>query len=133
MDWPLSCNTQGSSPSAGTFSRRPITRRTSTTRRSPEATIRVGRQLAAPPAMPPPAGDENDEMRTQRRLAEAIYEHRLPPGTKLPEFDLCRIFGVTRGVVRKVLNRLADEQLLDLIPNRGAFVARPSVDQTRDV
>jgi DNA-binding GntR family transcriptional regulator len=82
--------------------------------------------------MPSPATDENDEMRTQRRLAEAIYEHRLPPGTKLPEFDLCRIFGVTRGVVRKVLNRLADEQLLDLIPNRGAFVARPSVEQTRD-
>jgi DNA-binding GntR family transcriptional regulator len=46
---------------------------------------------------------------------------------------LCRIFGVSRGVVRKVLSRLAVDQLLDLVPNRGAFVAKPSVDETRDV
>ena len=78
-------------------------------------------------------GAQADEMRIQQRVADAIYEHRLPPGTKLPEADLCRIFGVTRGVVRKVLSRLAAEQLVDLFPNRGAFVARPSVEQTREV
>lgn len=77
--------------------------------------------------------EESDESRMARRLSDAIYEHRLPPGTKLPEVDLCRIFKVTRGVVRKVLSRLAAEQLLDLIPNRGAFVARPSVEETRNV
>ncbi len=76
------------------------------------------------------AGDEAD---MQRRVADAIYEHRLPPGTKLPEAELCRIFDVTRGVVRKVLGRLAAEQIVDLIPNRGAFVAKPSVAETRDV
>jgi DNA-binding GntR family transcriptional regulator len=81
---------------------------------------------AAPGAM-------NDEARIQRKLADAIYEHRLPPGTKLAEVELCQVFGVTRGLVRKVLSRLAAEHLLDLIPNRGAFVARPSVDETRDV
>jgi DNA-binding GntR family transcriptional regulator len=80
-----------------------------------------------------PAIDENGETRMRRQLADAIYEHRLPPGTKLPEIELCRIFGVTRGAVRKVLSRLAAEELLDLIPNRGAFVARPSVEETRDV
>jgi len=85
------------------------------------------------PSAPSPAADENVETRMQRQLADAIYEHRLPPGTKLPEIELCRIFGVTRGVVRKVLNRLAAEELLELIPNRGAFVARPTVDETRDV
>ena len=80
---------------------------------------------------PLPAGDEDSRVAGQ--LGDAIFEHRLPPGTKLPEVDLCRIFGVSRGVVRKVLNRLAGEQLLDLVPNRGAFVAKPSVDETRDV
>jgi DNA-binding GntR family transcriptional regulator len=74
-----------------------------------------------------------EESRVASAIAEAIFEHRLPPGTKLPEADLCRIYGVSRGVVRKVLSRLAGEQLLDLIPNRGAFVAKPSVDETRDV
>ncbi len=67
------------------------------------------------------------------RLSEAIFEHRLPPGTKLPEAELCRIFGTTRGFVRKVLSRLAGEHLIDLVPNRGAFVAKPTIDETRDV
>src|SRR5262245_34620350 len=79
------------------------------------------------------ASGVTEESRVASRLADAIFEHRLPPGTKLPEADLCRIFGVSRGVVRKVLNRLAGEQLLDLVPNRGAFVAKPSVEETRDV
>ena len=69
----------------------------------------------------------------ERRLADAIYEHRLPPGTRLVEADLCRFFNVTRGAVRKVLGRLATEQLIDLVPNRGAFVARPTVAETRDI
>jgi DNA-binding GntR family transcriptional regulator len=77
--------------------------------------------------------DDSDEGRIQRLIAQAIYEHRVRPGTKLPEADLCRIYGTSRGVVRKVLDRLANEQLVELVPNRGAFVARPSVDTTRDV
>lgn len=74
-----------------------------------------------------------DDLHMQQQVADAIFEHRLPPGTKLPEADLGHIFGVSRGTVRKVLGRLAAEQLVELIPNRGAFVARPSVDETRDV
>lgn len=76
--------------------------------------------------------EPSDEVRIQKQLAHAIYEHRVKPGTKLPEVDLCGIYGTTRGVIRKVLDRLASEQLVDLIPNRGAFVARPSVELTRD-
>ena len=79
-----------------------------------------------------PARDESDETRIQNQIELAIYEHRIKPGTKLPEIDLCRIYGTTRGVIRKVLDRLATEQLVDLVPNRGAFVARPSVEYTRD-
>lgn len=76
---------------------------------------------------------EGDEAWLQKQLTDAIYEHRIPPGTKLPEADLCNIYGVSRGVIRKVLSRLAAEELVDLFPNRGAFVARPSVELTRDV
>ncbi len=77
--------------------------------------------------------EESDESSIQKHLSDAIYEHRVRPGTKLPEADLCRIYGVNRGVIRKVLDRLATDQLIELIPNRGAFVARPSVGLTRDV
>ena len=88
------------------------------------------------PADPPndrAVHDLNDEVRVQRQLSDAIYEHRLPPGTKLPEADLCRILATSRGALRKVLDRLANEQLVELVPNRGAFVAKPSVKTTRDV
>jgi DNA-binding GntR family transcriptional regulator len=79
-----------------------------------------------------PDRDESVESRIQRQIELAIYEHRVKPGTKLPELDLCRIYNTSRGVIRKVLGRLASEQLVELIPNRGAFVARPSVEYTRD-
>ncbi len=88
--------------------------------------------LAEGHAADAPSLDESDETRIQQQIELAIYEHRVKPGTKLPEGDLCRIYGTTRGVIRKVLDRLATEQLVDLIPNRGAFVARPSVEYTRD-
>ncbi|MDB5849979.1 MAG: hypothetical protein JWP29_3731 [Rhodoferax sp.] len=87
----------------------------------------------APDLDGPGAADTTEETRVQRRLAEAIFEHRIPPGTKLPEVDLCRILGTSRGTLRKVLDRLATEQLVEQIPNRGAFVAKPSVEVTRDV
>ncbi|MFO1192899.1 MAG: GntR family transcriptional regulator [Rhodoferax sp.] len=83
-------------------------------------------------AEPADTAEGNDESRVQRRLAAAIYEHRIPPGAKLPEADLCRILGTSRGTIRKVLDRLAMEQLVELVPNRGAFVAKPSVKTTRD-
>src|SRR6188768_4064717 len=86
--------------------------------------------VAAVPAAGPTG---NEELRVQQRLADAIYEHRIPPGSKLPEADLCRILDTSRGTIRKVLDRLANEQLVDLIPNRGAFVAKPSIKSTRQV
>ena len=66
-------------------------------------------------------------------LLTAIFEHRLPPGMKLGEEELARIFGVSRARIRRVLPRLAHEGVVRLEPNRGAFVARPSVAEARDV
>lgn len=67
------------------------------------------------------------------RLLERIFEHRLPPGTKLGEDRLASIFGVSRARVRRVLPRLAHEGLVTLEPNRGAFVAKPSVAEAHAV
>jgi DNA-binding GntR family transcriptional regulator len=67
------------------------------------------------------------------RLLSAIFEHRLPPGTKLGEEALAAIFGVSRARIRRVLPRLAHEGVVALEPNRGAFVAKPTVTEAREV
>jgi DNA-binding GntR family transcriptional regulator len=68
-----------------------------------------------------------------QRFYESIVEHRLMPGTKLTEERVAELFSVSRTQVRGVLQRLAVEQLVTLIPNRGAFITTPSADEARDV
>jgi DNA-binding GntR family transcriptional regulator len=63
----------------------------------------------------------------------AIINHKIAPGMALQEDALAQAFGVSRTVVRKVLQKLAHEKLVDLFPNRGAFVAKPSAEEARDV
>lgn len=63
----------------------------------------------------------------------AILEHRLHPGTKLGEDRLATIFGVSRARIREVFARLAHEQVVNLYPQRGAFVAKPTTEQAIDV
>ncbi len=67
------------------------------------------------------------------RIYNAIVEHRLQPGTKLTEERIAELFSVSRTQVRGVLQRLAVEQLVTLVPNRGAFVAKPTAAQAHDV
>ncbi len=67
------------------------------------------------------------------RIYVAILEHRLQPGTKLGEERLADIFGVSRARIREVLARLAHARIVRLYPKRGAFVAKPTVEQAREV
>jgi DNA-binding GntR family transcriptional regulator len=73
----------------------------------------------------------------EQRLYDAVFDsvmgQRLPPGTKLPEAALCDLFGVTRSVVRKVLQRLAHDHIVELRPNKGAVVATPTPEETRQI
>src|SRR5712691_3431568 len=68
-----------------------------------------------------------------QRIYAAVLDHRLQPGTKLKEVALAEVFRANRSVVRKVLMRLAHNRLVALHPNRGAFVASPSVEESRDL
>ena len=78
-------------------------------------------------------GRENTHDEIYERIYNAILEHRLPPGTKLVEERLAEIFGTSRARIREVLARLAHEQIVELFPQRGAYVAKPSAEQARDV
>jgi DNA-binding GntR family transcriptional regulator len=67
------------------------------------------------------------------RIEEAILAHRLTPGTKLGERELGEILGASRIVVRQALIRLADDGLVTIERNRGAFVASPSLREAIEV
>ncbi|MEP0521377.1 MAG: GntR family transcriptional regulator [Hyphomicrobiales bacterium] len=66
-------------------------------------------------------------------LQQAIFEHRLAPGTKLSEDEVGQIYGVSRTIVRSALQSLAYSQLVTIEKNRGAFVASPSVREAHEV
>ncbi|MDW5500360.1 GntR family transcriptional regulator [Pseudomonas lundensis] len=66
-------------------------------------------------------------------LVKAIVEHRLRPGSKLPEEALAETFGVSRTGIRRVLQRLAAVQLVTQLPKRGAQVTTPGQDEAANV
>lgn len=66
-------------------------------------------------------------------ITDAIIEHRLAAGTKLVEQNLATMFGVSRTIVRQALIRLERERLITLEPAKGASVAMPSVQETRQI
>lgn len=76
---------------------------------------------------------EPADRRVHRALYAAIIDHKIPPGTPLLEDSLSAAFGVSRTIIRRVLQRLALERLVDLVPNKGASVAKPSAEEARDV
>ncbi len=78
------------------------------------------------------AGGANAESIAEN-IRAAILEYRLAPGAKLTEAQLCEVFAVKRGTVRQALAQLAGERFVDLEPNRGAFVASPSLQEVHEV
>jgi len=66
-------------------------------------------------------------------LVDGIIEKRLRPGTHLNEVQLARSFDVPRSRIRRVLERLEMENVVQFERNRGAFVCLPTVKEALDV
>ncbi|MEZ5650978.1 MAG: GntR family transcriptional regulator [Burkholderiaceae bacterium] len=90
--------------------------------------MRIGNTLTAPVDKPAARW-----LPVYEKLRDAIIDHRLLPGRKLPEDELASIYDVGRSVVRAALQALAHDGLAKLEPNRGAFVAQPSPREAREV
>jgi DNA-binding GntR family transcriptional regulator len=60
------------------------------------------------------------------RLREAILSGQLLPNERIIEADLANSLGVGRTSLRTAVARLAQERLLERVPNRGARVRRIS-------
>ncbi len=91
--------------------------------------IRLVKHVTSNAAHPAPALHEL----VFAQIHDAILESRLPPGSKLKEVPLAQHFSVTRGTIRKALAQLASMKVVELRPNRGAIVASPSIEESRQL
>jgi len=60
-------------------------------------------------------------------------DQRLRAGTRLNEMHLAKAYDLARPRVRRVLNRLAANHIVEIKLNLGAFIRRPSPDEARAV
>ena len=68
-----------------------------------------------------------------KAIAAAIVAHRLPPGTRLREEALARVYKVSRTKIRAALLMLSKDKVIQIVPDKGAFVAKPSAEEAREV
>lgn len=54
-------------------------------------------------------------------------------GERLPERALCEMTGVSRTLVREALRQLESEGIIEVLPNRGPFVAVLTVKDAEDI
>lgn len=91
--------------------------------------------LYAPePAAPQPPQKLSRPMLHQTvtdHLRRMIVEAVLPPGTRLNERELCETLGISRTPLREAIKVLAAESLVEILPNRGATVARMTEEDIR--
>ena len=104
----------------------------------PRASSKPSASSAAPVAAPAENGaapaDKNSSIESiANDIATAIVEKRLPPGTWLREEALGRVYSVSRTKVRAALLMLSKDKLIEMIPDKGAFVCQPTVEEAREV
>ncbi len=68
-----------------------------------------------------------------QEIFDAILSFRLRPGTRLTEDNLSKIFNVGRTTIRSALLRLSQDHIIEIRPNKGAFIASPTIKQAKDI
>ncbi len=79
-------------------------------------------------ARPDPSADD-----IAKEIAAAIVAHKLPPGTRLREEALARVYQVSRTKIRAALLMLSKDKLINIVPDKGAFVSKPDANEAREV
>ncbi|HEY4134552.1 MAG TPA: GntR family transcriptional regulator [Alphaproteobacteria bacterium] len=79
------------------------------------------------------AGEASLHGKILAKLRDYIVEGNLSDGVRIPERQLCEMFGISRTPLREALKVLASEGLVDLLPNRGARVRALSEQDIHDL
>lgn len=85
-----------------------------------------GRRVArrpGPPRLAQPARPSASSI-VESELRQAIIAMRLKPGEPLNEKEITTQFGLSRTPVREAMLRLKDDELIEIFPQSGTFVAR---------
>jgi DNA-binding GntR family transcriptional regulator len=76
---------------------------------------------------PSRAGTAHDAIR------RAILSAEVPAGEPVNEVEWAQRLGMSRTPIREALSRLAQEGLVERVPNRGTFVRDVSLEDLRDI
>lgn len=68
-----------------------------------------------------------------KEIKQAILKRKLRPNTQLVEDVLAESFGVSRTLIRQALRRLSYEKIVNIVPNKGSFVACPSIEEAEQI
>jgi DNA-binding GntR family transcriptional regulator len=66
------------------------------------------------------------------RIIAAILHGDLPPGSRISEATMAKMFGISRGPMREALYRLEGQRLVERTPNAGVKVVSPTVQDLAD-
>ena len=66
-------------------------------------------------------------------LRQAIRDFELQPGQRLVERELIEHLGVSRTTIREAIRELSTEGLVTVVPQKGAVVSTPSLEDAADL
>ncbi|MGL5447164.1 MAG: GntR family transcriptional regulator [Rhabdaerophilum sp.] len=92
----------------------------------PDLELAASRRLMRRPGPPQLAQSARPSASSlvESELRQAIIAMRLKPGEPLNEKEIAAQFGLSRTPVREAMLRLKDDELIEIFPQSGTFVAR---------
>lgn len=82
---------------------------------------------------PPSARSPLRRHEVTEQIRQAILDLRVKPGQRLVEREVVEWTNSSRATVREAIRELAKEGLVELIPMKGAIVAKPTVEEIRKI
>lgn len=70
--------------------------------------------------------------RLYRHLRNAVIRGELLPGQALSEAEIAKRFSISRQPVREAFIKLAEERLVIILPQRGTFIVKISIEDVLD-
>jgi DNA-binding GntR family transcriptional regulator len=69
----------------------------------------------------------------QALIREWVFTEKLTAGDRINEKNLAEQLGISRGPIREALQALRQEGLVEIIPNRGAFLKKLTLKEVLDL